>query len=341
MMLSVCSTLLLGLCVCVVLGSRSRKGGGFPELSQHSDLLWRDLEASLGDGIRRASGRIQRGLPGSSYRISNSLNGFGKTRFDKNEKDIFWPGKNEAAIELEEEPDDWEDYKTGSDEYDYMDAAPFKKGNAGDRMRPHEMALMKLASENARRVMEEGKCAFPVRKCVPVADDPEKKYWPTCALVHRCDDSTGCCTSEQHSCQPKDSDHLDLYFYVFVNTEDNGNRGGVQRLTFRNDTSCECKTKPKVQQPICQSSTPSCRCPKHFESVIRSGHCVCDCIPNSASYKACRRYKRGKKFFSQTCLSDGKCTEPQCEYGSYLPPNKRCMRKSEREGKKKMRIKHK
>ncbi|CAL4133566.1 unnamed protein product, partial [Meganyctiphanes norvegica] len=112
-----------------------------------------------------------------------------------------------------------------------------------------------------------------------------------------------------------------------------GNRGGVQRLTFRNDTACECKTKPKVQKPTCQNSAPSCRCPKHFESVIRSGQCVCDCIPSSASYKACRRYKRGKKFFTQTCLTDGKCTAPTCEYGPYLDSKNRCSRKSEREKK--------
>ncbi|CAL4146101.1 unnamed protein product, partial [Meganyctiphanes norvegica] len=86
----------------------------------------------------------------------NRVKGFGKNRFHQNDKDNFWPGKNQAAIELEEEPDDWEASKTGSDEYDYMDAAPVRHVNSGDRMRPHEIALMKLASDNARRVMDEG-----------------------------------------------------------------------------------------------------------------------------------------------------------------------------------------
>ncbi|KAK7067593.1 hypothetical protein SK128_002607 [Halocaridina rubra] len=181
---------------------------------------------------------------------------------------------------------------------------------------------IRLASDNARWVSDNGKCEVPLRRCVPVASqtsDPTRKYWPRCALLHQCGDDAGCCNALDHTCAMAESENVDLYFYVYEPT-----RVGVQKMTFSNHTKCSCQPK--------SVETPSrCSCPKHFMAVSSNGQYACDCADGKST---CRKYKRGKRYFSGQdieCISSGICCEPVCEYGPFLLAKRRCTKRRERE----------
>ncbi|XP_018007711.1 uncharacterized protein LOC108665467 [Hyalella azteca] len=103
--------------------------------------------------------------------------------------------------------------------------------------------LVRLASENVRFVMANAQCATPVRRCVDLSANQTtsgKTYWPRCAIVYRCGEDAGCCYSPEHVCSVKESHDIDLhFFYMTFGTE----KTGVDKLTFENHTSCECRPR--------------------------------------------------------------------------------------------------
>lgn len=80
-------------------------------------------------------------------------------------------------------------------------------------------AEMREAYQHAIKVMKEGSCQWPRARVIPVQDlypSMSTMYIPHCAILHRCTDDTGCCRSEALTCVPKETQKVELYFYVSI-----------------------------------------------------------------------------------------------------------------------------
>ncbi|KAG7175444.1 putative PDGF/VEGF domain-containing protein 5 [Homarus americanus] len=205
-----------------------------------------------------------------------------------------------------------EEMTMAEDTKDYVNAAPWT------------LQMIKLASENARWVKSSGKCEVPLRLCVTVNSEdlgPSAKYWPRCALLHRCSDVTGCCNSPEMTCAAAESENVQLYFYVFVS------RAGVQMMTFANNTRCSCQPRSITTN----LPASGCKCPRHYTAELRNGQCMCECGKGKSK---CRRLYKGRRYFSSSdisCVSRGECSTPTCEFGPFLLKLKRCTKRRERE----------
>lgn len=73
----------------------------------------------------------------------------------------------------------------------------------------------KKAQQHFNRVAREINCEIPKPKVVHVQLDPSKSYVPSCTILHRCGDDTGCCKNTK-TCQPIQKENVDLYFTVTV-----------------------------------------------------------------------------------------------------------------------------
>ncbi|XP_068236337.1 uncharacterized protein [Palaemon carinicauda] len=273
-----------------------------------------DLLSRLDNSIQEHTTRLQRGLPTIHYRTDEPL-------------------------EVEEEPtviqEIWQDEThledADDDTSDYVNAAPWTRGpsHGSTPVDGSNLQTYRLASDYVRWVMNNGKCEVPLRRCVPLSNlVPGRKFIPRCALLHRCGQDAGCCNSLEHSCEMAESENVDLHFMIHE-----ADRVGVQTLTFVNHTRCSCQPKrvAKERTGVIETPTP-CKCPKNFETVVaRSGQCMCDCAEGKSP---CRKYKKGKRYFSGTdikCISSGECTEPTCEYGPFILRKRRCTKRRERE----------
>ncbi|XP_066940752.1 uncharacterized protein [Macrobrachium rosenbergii] len=272
-----------------------------------------DLLSRLDNSIQEHTTRLQRGLPTIHYRTDD-------------------------PIEIEEGPtviqDIWQDEThledADDDTSDYVNAAPWTRGPAhNSALKGHDLQKFRLASDNVRWVIDNGKCEVPLRRCVPLSNlGSGRKFFPRCALLHRCGDDAGCCNSLEHTCAVEEYENVDLYFYVYEDA-----RAGVQMMTFVNHTKCSCQPKQVVAEPAGRPETPvACKCPKNFTAVVApSGQCTCDCAEGKSP---CRKYKKGKRYFSGTdikCISSGECAEPTCEYGPFILRKRRCTKRRERE----------
>ncbi|XP_063588139.1 uncharacterized protein LOC134765415 [Penaeus indicus] len=102
-------------------------------------------------------------------------------------------------------------------------------------------------------------------------------------------------------------------------------------MTFSNHTRCMCKPSEVDAFEVEPAASVICNCPRHFTSTPVGGRCTCICTEGNPR---CKRYKKGKRFFSSSeteCISNGECTTPTCEYGPFLLKKHRCPRRRERE----------
>ncbi|XP_043270890.1 uncharacterized protein [Venturia canescens] len=232
-------------------------------------------------------------------------------------------------------------------------------------------AEIKEALQHARKVSREGSCQWPRARVIPVREvypSPSTTYIPHCAILHRCSDDTGCCSSEALTCVPKLSHRVELYFY----TTSIGGASVVKKLSFYNHTECECRERleyggiggliettidktsgsneqrftrhhappPTPSSPV--SSPPQnirrapplkkpCRCPSEFTPRITpEGECHCNCFENHLD---CIRTRRGKGYFSlrdRLCIQNEECATPMCEFGEYMRRQGKCPRKKDR-----------
>lgn len=275
-----------------------------------------DLLNRLDTSIQEHNARLQRGLPTIHYRTDVGPE-------SEEGPTIVQSGWEDGTTQLESPNDDTSDY---------VNAAPWTRGPVqNSALQAHDLQKIRMASDNARWVKDNAKCEVPLRRCVSVAkqySDTNRKYWPRCAILHRCGDDAGCCNSLEHTCAMAESENVDLYFYVYEAT-----RAGVQMMTFANHTKCSCQPKSAVGDPdgTNEENVNSCKCPKHFVAVTSRGQCVCDC---SEGKSTCRKYRRGKRYLSGNdirCISTGECSEPACEYGPFVLRKRRCTKRRERE----------
>lgn len=73
----------------------------------------------------------------------------------------------------------------------------------------------KKAQQHYYRVAKEILCENPKPKVIHVQLDPSKSYVPSCTILHRCGDDTGCCKNTK-TCQAIQKENVDLYFTVTV-----------------------------------------------------------------------------------------------------------------------------
>lgn len=69
------------------------------------------------------------------------------------------------------------------------------------------------------RVSKEASCKIPRPRVVKVADvypSSNKRYIPSCTLLHVCAEDTGCCGSPSLKCGPKSTEPVHLQFLVYV-----------------------------------------------------------------------------------------------------------------------------
>lgn len=75
------------------------------------------------------------------------------------------------------------------------------------------------AYKHQMRMLKESSCKVPRPRVVKVADvypSSNKRYMPSCTVLHVCADDTGCCNSPSLKCGPKTSQPIYLYFLVYV-----------------------------------------------------------------------------------------------------------------------------
>lgn len=71
------------------------------------------------------------------------------------------------------------------------------------------------------RMAKEALCKVPRSRVIKVIDhypSSNKKYVPSCTVLHVCSDDTGCCGSPTLKCGPKIAQPVMLHFLVYVST---------------------------------------------------------------------------------------------------------------------------
>ncbi|GAB6024057.1 hypothetical protein CHUAL_014228 [Chamberlinius hualienensis] len=204
-----------------------------------------------------------------------------------------------------------------------------------------DLAEIKKANEHYLKVYNHARCKVPKWRVVKVKDfypDPSKEYLPSCTLLHRCGDDSGCCESDTMQCVAKKRDLVELYFYK-LNVGNVGDGVGitpgdtVEKLTFYNDTECECQ--PVDDRPRVHFRKTGClQCPSEFSlrevSKDMGGGCSCDCFDRQ---KSCLKFKRGREPLAELdrrCVDARRCHPPECEYGIYDHTLGRCPKKHEK-----------
>ncbi|KAG0719048.1 hypothetical protein GWK47_051295 [Chionoecetes opilio] len=207
------------------------------------------------------------------------------------------------------------------DMQDYVNNAPWtRRTKHSPAVHIINMQLINLVAANAQRVKTKGRCEEPRQRCEAIRSPEhpaDTAFLPRCALLHRCAEDTGCCLTDDHICAAEDTENVELYFYAVGDMS-----ATIEKMTFVNHTRCSCQSRNIV---------PSCKCPRYYSPKSVEGQCTCDC---DIGRSKCRRFKKGRRYFSQTdvrCISSGECVEPTCEYGPFLTRQRRCTKRRERE----------
>ncbi|XP_050441771.1 uncharacterized protein LOC126846430 [Adelges cooleyi] len=211
------------------------------------------------------------------------------------------------------------------------------------------------AYKHQLRISKEASCKVPRPRVIKASDvypSSNKKYIPSCTVLHVCADDTGCCGSPLLKCGPKSTQPLHLPFLVF--TEPGlGDLKGIEQQTyhksllFYNHTECECQSKvddmmPRdvmtssaletgiLAAPVFHRNDNSCKCPTEYTvRYLANGSCSCDCFDKQ---RECIRHKKGNIYFNHLdryCITSGQCLLPMCEYGVYSHRTGRCPKKYE------------
>ncbi|XP_050524738.1 uncharacterized protein LOC126896201 isoform X2 [Daktulosphaira vitifoliae] len=199
------------------------------------------------------------------------------------------------------------------------------------------------AYKHQMRIAKEALCKVPRPRVIKASDiypSSNKRYIPSCTVLHVCADDTGCCGSPLLKCGPKSTQPLHLQFLVY--TEPGlGDRHASDRQTYQksllfyNHTECECQSKIEEMMPrdtitTSLSSDNHCKCPTEYTvRYLANGSCSCDCFDKQ---RECIRYKKGNLYFNHLdryCITSGQCLLPMCEYGVYSHRTGRCPKKYE------------
>lgn len=114
------------------------------------------------------------------------------------------------------------------------------------------------AFDHGARVRFEGACHSPHPTIVLVNNtDPSKVYMPRATVLHRCSDSTGCCTDPSNTCEAIEMQTVELYFITITMQMQNGHKNRrvrqspkVEKILFTNHTQCGCRERNVSQNGI-------------------------------------------------------------------------------------------
>lgn len=160
-------------------------------------------------------------------------------------------------------------------------------------------------------------CKYPQPEIVYVQDNEAKNrvYFPSCTVIHRCRNVTGCCKNASSVCGPKRVKIISKYFVVLEYASKNPsearlNTKMVEVRQFMNHTECECKEI--IGLPGCKKE-----CPSPFKKTRVGLECQCDCVRN---HQNCLLVKDGIKPLherSLVCIKNRDCQRPSCRYGFF------------------------
>ncbi|ALC38593.1 Pvf2 [Drosophila busckii] len=187
--------------------------------------------------------------------------------------------------------------------------------------------LKDKATLHVRRMLIEGLCKLPQPRIIYMNNETSKLYSPRVTRLHRCDKYTGCCPDPTDECSVKSKETVELVFWVL---EAGSQRAHAQTVQMTNHTECGCVKSSSLRS---KRSSGACRCPMHFINFSEATqlHCRCDCHLNNAT---CQRLKNGEEGFAlseRRCISQSKCEQPICNYGSYSQHSGRCPRPSQQQ----------
>ncbi|XP_067622587.1 uncharacterized protein [Eurosta solidaginis] len=98
-----------------------------------------------------------------------------------------------------------------------------------------------LATEHINLMKVAARCSRPLPRVIHVSNDTSKTYIPTCTILHRCGEDTGCCRSMGQVCTVKTYEDVPLHFIVIqVNSSNSRRQTDIEMLMLRNDTECHC-----------------------------------------------------------------------------------------------------
>ncbi|XP_054741569.1 uncharacterized protein LOC129246881 [Anastrepha obliqua] len=151
----------------------------------------------------------------------------------------------------DEYPDD-EPYRDSSEQFSNrpgdLTSQKFRElGTMPDVQQSHHLYTQRhktpfdLATDHINRMKVEARCNRPLKRVFHVSNDTSKTYVPSCTILHRCGEDTGCCRSMGQVCTVKTYEDVPVYFIVIqVNSSKSRRQREVEILWLRNDTECHC-----------------------------------------------------------------------------------------------------
>ncbi|ELU14047.1 hypothetical protein CAPTEDRAFT_197036 [Capitella teleta] len=193
------------------------------------------------------------------------------------------------------------------------------------------------ALSHVKEVASGAQCHVPLKKVIRVTtSSPDLEYFPSCTVLYRCSEDTGCCT-ETERCVAKSKTTISRHFYVLRVLH--GLQGipdtpFVHTMTYENHTECHCQPKPRLPQCL--------RCPHAVFQITRAENtsCVCDC--NMRVDITCNRIKRGRLALHESklrCIRAGHCHLPICRFGTFDVASGYCPQREMKQRKSKVKPK--
>jgi len=106
--------------------------------------------------------------------------------------------------------------------------------------------LTKEATQHLLNMERYGSCQTPKPQVIYPNSDPSKVLIPRGTILHRCNDISGCCQHSTHSCQPIESQSVEVVFFtqsLKINSRFARKRRFepiIEVINMKNHTKCQC-----------------------------------------------------------------------------------------------------
>ncbi|KAF8770385.1 hypothetical protein HNY73_017925 [Argiope bruennichi] len=99
-----------------------------------------------------------------------------------------------------------------------------------------------LANAHVDSVMRRVMCSVPQPRVVQLQTE-DLRVMPHATIIHRCDESTGCCDSLEERCVAKKKEQVTLYAFVAPRRARKQRKMGkrIKKFVFTNHTECYCE----------------------------------------------------------------------------------------------------
>ncbi|XP_036340163.1 uncharacterized protein LOC118749473 [Rhagoletis pomonella] len=111
-----------------------------------------------------------------------------------------------------------------------------------------QKSLADLASDHINRMKVAARCSRPVPRVFHVSNTTSETFVPSCTILHRCGEDTGCCRSMGQVCTVKLYEEVPLHFIV-IQVNSSNSRPQIKILRLRNDTECHCINRTDFSAP--------------------------------------------------------------------------------------------